>query len=109
MSKAQSDEIRPNFYIEKIGIDQHFPKGENPREFYERIESAFESLQKSVAENENIALITYGGVIMALFHFLEGLDWIEDRQYIKVEKCSISVVNRMDGCWKLVLKSFFNY
>ena len=109
MRKAESDELYPNYYIEKIGIDQHFPEGESPREFYERIVSAFERLQKSVGENEKIALVTHGGVIMALFHLLEDLNWIENRQYIKVEKCSISVVNRVDGCWKLVLKNYFNY
>lgn len=109
MSKANSDNMYPNFYIEKIGIDQHFPGGESPREFYKRIVRSFESLQKNVGEDENIVLITHGGVIMALYHFFECLNWIENRQYIKVEKCSISIVKRMDGCWKLVLKNFYNY
>lgn len=109
ISKAESDKLYPNYYIEKMGVDQHFPDGESPREFYERIICAFECLQKKAGVNERIALITHGGVIMALFHFLEGLNWLENRQYIKVEKCSISIVDCVNEHWQLVLKNYCNY
>lgn len=109
MSKIQSDEQYPNYYIEKIGIDQHFPEGESPREFYERITRAFKKLQKSVGKDENLALITHGGVIMALFHQFEGKDWIDRREYIKVEKCSISTLVFSEEGWKLANKNFYDY
>lgn len=109
MNKMQSDEKYPDFYIEKIDIDQHFPEGESPREFYERIIDAFETLQREITIDEDIALVTHGGVIMALFHYLENLDWIEKRQYIKVEKCSISTVIFDGDNWKLENKNFYMY
>lgn len=109
MSKNKSDEKYPGYYIEKIGIDQHFPKGESPREFYKRVIKAFEMLQQNVSRDENIALITHGGVIMALFHYLEDLDWIYNRQYLKVEKCSISILVFKEGYWKIIKKNYYNY
>ena len=109
MSRTQSDEKYPDFYIEKMEIDQHYPEGESPREFYERIIQVFVKLQQSINEDENVALITHGGVIMALFHQLEDLDWIHDRKYIKVEKCSISTVAHEKGGWKLINKNYYDY
>lgn len=109
MSKIQSDELYPNYYIKKIGIDQHFPKGESPREFYERITGAFMKLQQSVSIDKNVALITHGGIIMALFHYFEGKDWINKREYIKVDKCSTSTMVPDKEGWKLTNKNYNNY
>ena len=41
---------------------------------------------------------------MALFHYLEDLDWIYNRQYLKVEKCSISILVFKEGYWKIIKK-----
>lgn len=109
MSKQESDEKYPNFYIEKMGIDQHYPNGESPREFYKRIINALISLQQTATQDETIALITHGGVIMALLHYFEDLDWINDRKYLKVEKCSISTVVFENGKWKLINKDYNSY
>ncbi len=109
MSKKESDEKYPGFYIEKIDIDKHFPNGESPREFYERIISALTNLQQRFKHNETVALVTHGGVIMALLHYFEGLDWINDRQYLKVEKCSVSTAIFEYDEWKLIKKDDNSY
>lgn len=109
MTKAESDKKYPNFYIEKMGIDQHFPNGESPREFYDRIITALISLQQKALHDERIVLITHGGVIMALLHYFEGLDWVDDRKYIKVEKCSINTAAFENSSWRLINKGYDSY
>lgn len=59
-----ADEKYPNLYWRSLDWEQRYPNGESPKEFYERIKSAWESFVNSFSDdNGNIILVTHGGVI----------------------------------------------
>ena len=109
MNKDESDIIYPNMYLEKLSIDEKYPEGESPREFYNRVVHAFNKLVLKINNCEKTILVTHGGTIMVLFHYLKGLDWINDRKYIKVEKCSINYVEYENSKWQIIRENHYNY
>ncbi|MCE3199112.1 histidine phosphatase family protein [Paenibacillus sonchi] len=53
-------------YFSSLRMDQRYPGGENPLEFYLRIEEAFKRLceeQSTKNHLENAIIVTHGGVI----------------------------------------------
>lgn len=63
--KNETAEIKyPGLYWRKLEWDEHYPNGESPKEFYERIKTAWNTLIETEENNSgNIILVTHGGVI----------------------------------------------
>ena len=71
----------PNLFWNQLDWDQCYPEGESPKEFYERIHNAWLEFSKRIAlSNENVVLVTHGGVINVIRAI------IEDRKYNNREK-----------------------
>ncbi len=69
-----ADKLYPNLYYKSLGFDEHYPNGESPKEFYNRVKSAWLSL----VENEfdgNILLVTQGGVINIIKSIIDSKDY----------------------------------
>ncbi|MGL5417824.1 MAG: histidine phosphatase family protein [Clostridium sp.] len=59
-------------------MNEKFPEGESPEEFYFRIKKAFEDLCKVILKGElgvNVMVITHGGVINIIYHIVKNLEW----------------------------------
>ncbi len=74
MTKKDRDLKYPNLCFSKLKMDQCFPNGESPIEFYERISKAFIKL---INENRNkkILLVTHGGVIVVILCILNDIEY----------------------------------
>lgn len=54
----------PGLFWSSLGWDEHYPEGESPREFYERIAAAWISLKSRIRDLPfDVVLVTHGGVI----------------------------------------------
>lgn len=54
----------PNMYWRNLKWDEHYPNGESPKEFYERVSKAWEKFTKEFVDyDKNVLLVTHGGVI----------------------------------------------
>ena len=63
----------PGMFWNTLDWDQHYPGGESPHEFYDRISSAWESLKNDVSGCDgNIMLVTHAGVINVILSICEG-------------------------------------
>ena len=64
MLKEKAKAEYPGSYWSALNWEQQYPNGESPRQFYERIKTAWITF-KEMAENlnGNVLLVTHGGVI----------------------------------------------
>lgn len=91
MDNAVANELYPNLYWRKLEWKQHYPNGESPKEFYERVKSAWEKLINR--KYKSIILVTHGGVINVIMHLVNGVEYsnknnmykIGTADYIKIE------------------------
>ena len=92
MDNNVANELYPNLYWRKLEWEQHYPNGESPKEFYERVKAAWEKLIES--DHKSIILVTHGGVINVIMHLVNGVEYsnnnnsyrIATADYIEIEE-----------------------
>ena len=72
MNNDLANELYPNLYWRKLEWEQHYPNGESPKEFYERVKAAWGNLIN--ANYKSIILVTHGGVINVILHLINSVD-----------------------------------
>lgn len=82
MDNALADELYPNLYWRKLDWEQHYPNGESPKEFYERIKTAWDKL--ICRNHKSIILVTHGGVINVIMHLVNGVEYSNKNNVYKV-------------------------
>lgn len=82
MDNDAADKLYPNLYWRKLEWEQHYPNGENPKEFYERINTAWDKLISS--NHKSIILVTHGGVINVIMHLVNGVEYSNKNNTYKV-------------------------
>lgn len=84
----------PNLYWRKLEWDEHYPNGESPKEFYERIKSAWNKLIKTEKNNKgNIILVTHGGVINIIKSINLNQEYSNKIRYKGIESASLIPIN----------------
>ena len=91
MDNEMANALYPNFYWRKLGWDQHYPNGESPKEFYERIKDGWKRLTKK--NHKSLILVTHGGVIQVILHLFNNAAYsnksdlyrIGTAEYIRIE------------------------
>ena len=62
----------PGLFWNRLAWDEHYPNGESPKDFYERVSHAWHGLENIFSLNENIILVTHSGVIHVILSLVEG-------------------------------------
>jgi probable phosphoglycerate mutase len=73
-----ANERYPGLYFSSLTMDERFPGGESPQEFFKRISTSFSELcndLESTDPKENVIVVTHGGVINVIYHILKGITW----------------------------------
>ncbi len=84
----------PGLFFNTLGMDEAYPNGESPLAFYQRIQTWFEQFFKNTKNQENdILVVTHGGVINILYHLVKGLEWTNKTASFPTKNCSIHVLN----------------
>lgn len=64
MNNETADKQYPGLYWRLMEWENHYPNGESPKEFYERIKLAWKCFINSLGKTDgNVILVTHGGVI----------------------------------------------
>ena len=91
----------PGLYWNQLGWEQCYPGGESPRQFYDRISEAWADFSKMIAENnENVVLVTHGGVIHVIRAVLENRPYCNTQINPKVAYTEVIPIAYENGCWK---------
>ena len=94
MLNSEADQKFPRLYFRSLAMDEHYPNGESPREFYQRIKTWFQRfLQENNNSDETQIVVTHGGVINIIYHLVNQIEWTNKSNLFKVKHCSISLLN----------------
>lgn len=99
-------------YFSSLRMDERYPGGESPLEFYLRIEETFIRLceeQSTKNHLENIIIVTHGGVINVLYHILKGLEWTNKSNSFPASNTGIHKVENLNGQWKLTIENLMEH
>lgn len=84
----------PGLFFSSLEMDEPYPNGESPNEFYARIKTWFENfLVEYQNTNGNTLVVTHSGVINVIYHIVRKMDWSNKGRTFKVSNCSIHVLN----------------
>lgn len=76
MKHTEALEKYPGLFWNTLNWDEHYPDGESPHEFFERVSNAWREFARDVQEFDgNVALVTHGGVINVILHLINGLEY----------------------------------
>ena len=94
MLNSEADHKFPRLYFRSLAMDEHYPNGESPREFYQRIKTWFQRfLQENDDSDETQIVVTHGGVINIIYHLVNQIEWTNKSNLFHVKHCSISLLN----------------
>ena len=94
MLNSEADQKFPRLYFRSLAMDEHYPNGESPGEFYQRIKTWFQRfLQENNNSDETQIVVTHGGVINIIYHLVNQIEWTNKSNLFHVKHCSISLLN----------------
>ena len=94
----------PGLFWNQLDWEQSYPDGESPKAFYERICTAWEAFsQEIVAKNENVMLVTHGGVIQVILSLVEGRTYSNKEKQRNIPHASVIALSYENGAWKEIM------
>ncbi|OFP47735.1 phosphoglycerate mutase [Streptococcus sp. HMSC066E07] len=94
MLNSEADQKFPRLYFRSLAMDEHYPNGESPIEFYQRIKTWFELFLKENHNSDEMQIVvTHGGVINIIYHLVNQIEWTNKSNLFHVKHCSISILN----------------
>lgn len=82
----------PGLFFNSLEMDESYPNGESPRDFFRRIKMWFSEFASDF-HGENILVITHGGVINIIYHLVKGIEWSNKNRPFPADNCGIHVLN----------------
>lgn len=101
MPNTEALEKYPGLFWSSLKMDECYPNGESPMQFFTRIKIWFEAFLNECKDVEgNVLVVTHGGVINIVYYLVKGLEWSNTKKFVPVGNCSIHVldVERMEIC-----------
>lgn len=100
MKHALACERYPGLYWNTLGWEEQYPGGESPKEFYERVQSAWEEFR--MRDSGDVMLVTHGGVINVILSLVHGLPYSNKKHRWKVRNTQIITLECRAGKWEEV-------
>ena len=101
MDNELASKMYPGLYWNTLEWEQRYPGGESPKEFYERIRTAWDAFQKMVLEqNENVLLVTHGGVINVILSIVNGEKYSNKTSMRKIRNTELITLEYQGTGWK---------
>lgn len=91
----------PGLFWSSLKMDECYPGGESPVQFFTRIKMWFEEFLNACKDaGGNVLVVTHGGVINIIYHLVKGMEWSNAKKPVPVGNCSMHVldVDRMEIC-----------
>ena len=96
-----ANKMYPGLYWNTLDWEQRYPGGESPKEFYERISTAWDAFQKmALNRNENVLLVTHGGVINVILSIVNGEKYSNETIMRKIRNVELIALEYQGKGWK---------
>jgi probable phosphoglycerate mutase len=84
----------PGLFFNTLDMNEKYPNGESPIEFYNRIKKWFNNtINEYNSMDGNIAIITHAGVINIIYYIVNNLEWSNKAKIFKIDNCSIHILD----------------
>lgn len=101
MKNELANKMYPGLYWNALGWEQCYPGGESPRNFYERVSTAWDAFQKMALElNKNVLLMTHGGVINVILSIVNGENYSNKTAMRKIQNAELIALEYQRTEWK---------
>jgi broad specificity phosphatase PhoE len=106
MLNTEALEKYPGLYFNTLQMDEQYPSGESPLEFYCRIKNVYKKLCDKIINGEigpNVVLVTHGGVIEIIYYIINGLEWTNKSDKLsKTSNTGIHKIEYISGKWNII-------
>ncbi|MBR6033266.1 MAG: histidine phosphatase family protein [Clostridia bacterium] len=106
MKNSVAEEKFPGVYFNTLEIDEKFPGGESPIEFYNRITKDFEQLLEENKDVLNIAMVTHGGVINAIYKYINNQEWSNKIKSVKISNACFYALEINEKERKFIIENY---
>lgn len=104
MKNSIALERYPGLFWNQLDWEQCYPNGESPRQFYERVRTAWEVFSQMIAsQQDDVLLVTHGGVIHVILSILEGRMYSNAEKQRPVKYTQMITLVQEEGHWKEVI------
>lgn len=84
----------PGLFFSSLDINESYPNGESPNDFYIRIKNWFTNfISECQQANGNVLIVTHSGVIDIIYHIIKGVEWSNKNIPFKISNCSVHVLD----------------
>lgn len=84
----------PELFFKTLGMDEKYPNGESPIDFYNRIKDWFYKAVDFYKKSDgNVAFVTHSGVINIIYYIVKRLEWSNKEKPFKIGNCSIHILD----------------
>lgn len=95
----------PGLFFNTLRMDEQYPNGESPIEFYNRIKEAWHKLCNRIINSEigpNVMLVTHGGVINIIYYIINGIEWTNKcASLCKLTTTGMHIIEYGTDGWKI--------
>jgi broad specificity phosphatase PhoE/predicted nucleotidyltransferase component of viral defense system len=81
LTKEEFNIKYPGLYFASLDLNEHYPNGESPQDFYNRVSNLFIELNNKYT-NQNLIVVTHGGVYGVLKSMINGIIWSNKQKYL---------------------------
>ena len=98
----------PGLFFSSLRMDEAYPNGESPLDFYLRIKAWFvRFLSERKTLDYNVLIDTHSGVINVIYHIVKNMEWSNKGKSFKISNCGIHVLNTDTMCLEVENKVDF--
>ncbi len=107
-----ANEKYQGIYFNSLDMNESYPNGESPNEFFDRINSFMENLVKDVEAGileSNVLLITHGGVINIMYYIFKKLEWSNRVKSFPSNNTSLHCIEYNGDDWQVVEENNYKH
>lgn len=107
-----ANEKYPGLYFNSLAMDEKYPNGESPNEFFNRISRFLEELiedMKAGKFESNVLLMTHGGVINIIYYIIKKLEWTNQVISFPCNNTSLHCIEYFEGGWQVIEENNYNH
>ncbi len=83
----------PGLFFNSLEMNERYPNGESPSEFFVRIKTWFEGFTaENIGASNDILVVTHGGVINIIHNIVNGIEWSNKAGAFKTPYCGMYIV-----------------
>lgn len=84
----------PGLFFNTLQMDEPYPNGESPNEFFMRIKTWLESFINEYKNIDgNVLVVTHSGVINIVYHIVKNVNWNNKLPFFKISNCGIHILD----------------